>query len=416
MVAVAGLRGTGDFATDERPKNFRETILFLDPNGDAPLTALMSKMGSESTDDPEFAWYEERMDAVRLQLNGAIADGVATAFTVDADGTANDVGTADANGLQGALAVGAGDLLLYVGTAAVPLNTGLGEIVLVTANPSTDTALTVARGSRGSTAAAMADNGILVKIGNINEEGATSPKAKSRNPAKKFNYCQIFRTPYSITNTVKETKFRTGDPLKNERKRKMFDHSVDLEEAFMFGRRFEDTGANGKPRRSTGGLNAFLTSNRTIFGGAGPAFSEDNFLDAISPVFTRSGAGAGNERIMFVGNTALTALNKLARNSSSSRITHSESIKVYGMALQKWILPQGTVYLRTHPLMNTDPVFKRSAFVVNPKGIKYRPLRDTKFKDNIQANNADSTEGEWLTEAGLEVQHESTMAYLGNLS
>lgn len=414
MTAVAGLRGTGDFATDERPKNFRETILFLDPNGDAPLTALLSKMGSEDTDDPEFAWYEERMDAIRLQLNGAIADGIATAFTVDAD----SVGTiAPANqGLSGALSVVAGDLLLYVGTAAAPVNTGLGEIVMVTANPSTDTGLTVARGQRGSTGAAMADDGILVKIGNVNEEGATSPKAKSRNPVKQSNFCQIFRTPYSITNTTKATKFRTGDPLKNERKRKMFDHSVDMEEAFMWGRKFEDTGANGKPRRSTGGLNSFITTNRTVFGGGGPAFTEDNFLDAISPMFTRSGAGAGNERIGFVGNTALTALNKLARNSSSSRITHAETIKVYGMALQKWILPQGTVYLRTHPLMNTDPVFKRSGFFINPKGLKYRPLRDTKFKDNIQANNADSQDGEWLTEAGLEVQHESTMAYLGNLS
>lgn len=27
-MAVAGLRGTGDWATDERPKNFREMILW----------------------------------------------------------------------------------------------------------------------------------------------------------------------------------------------------------------------------------------------------------------------------------------------------------------------------------------------------------------------------------------------------
>ena len=27
-MAVAGLRGTGDWATDERPKNFREMVLW----------------------------------------------------------------------------------------------------------------------------------------------------------------------------------------------------------------------------------------------------------------------------------------------------------------------------------------------------------------------------------------------------
>lgn len=419
MPAIAGLRGTGDFATDERPKNFRETILFLDPNGDSPLTALMSKMSSESTDDPEFNWWEETMDAVRVQLNGAIADaGATTAFTVDADGTSGSVNTGGSySGLTGALSLHIGDLLLYVGTAAVPLNTGLGEVVMVTANPSTDTGLTVARAARGSTGATMADNGILVKIGNVAEEGAAAPKAASRNPTKRNNFAQIFTTTYNITETTRKTHFRTGDPLKNERKRRMFDHAVDMENAFMWGRKFEDTGTNGEPRRSTGGLNSFLTTNRTVFvDGGGPAFTEDTFLDAITPVFTRSGAGSGNERIAFVGNTALTAINKLARNSASSRINHTESIKVYGMDLQKWILPQGVVYVRSHPLMNTDPVFKRSMFVLNPKGLKYRHLRDTKFVDNIQANDEDRLAGKWITEAGLEVQHESTMAYLGNLS
>lgn len=56
---VAGLRGTGDFATDERPKNFREMILKRNPNGTAPLTALLAKMKKESVDDPEFAWWDK---------------------------------------------------------------------------------------------------------------------------------------------------------------------------------------------------------------------------------------------------------------------------------------------------------------------------------------------------------------------
>ena len=47
MAAIAGLRGTGDWATDERPKNFREMILWRNPNGSAPLTALLSKMASD---------------------------------------------------------------------------------------------------------------------------------------------------------------------------------------------------------------------------------------------------------------------------------------------------------------------------------------------------------------------------------
>ena len=68
-MAVAGLRGTGDWGTDERPKNFREMILWRNPNGMAPITALLSKMKSESTSDPEFSWWEEELNALRLTVN-----------------------------------------------------------------------------------------------------------------------------------------------------------------------------------------------------------------------------------------------------------------------------------------------------------------------------------------------------------
>jgi hypothetical protein len=47
-MAIAGLRGTGDWGTDERPKNFREMILWRNPNGQAPLTAIMAKANSGS--------------------------------------------------------------------------------------------------------------------------------------------------------------------------------------------------------------------------------------------------------------------------------------------------------------------------------------------------------------------------------
>jgi len=78
-MAIAGLRGTGDWTTDERPKNFREMILWRNPNGQTPLTALLSKMKSESTNDPEFAWYEEEQNALRLTV--AFTTGYSTTDT-----------------------------------------------------------------------------------------------------------------------------------------------------------------------------------------------------------------------------------------------------------------------------------------------------------------------------------------------
>ena len=53
-MAFLGMRGNGDWATDQRPKNWRQKVLQLYPNGDAPLTAVLSLMKNENTDDPEF--------------------------------------------------------------------------------------------------------------------------------------------------------------------------------------------------------------------------------------------------------------------------------------------------------------------------------------------------------------------------
>lgn len=390
MVAVAGLRGTGDWGTDERPKNFRETILFLNPNGEAPLTALMSRMGSESVDDPEFNWWEEEQGHVRVQLNDGtgMASGD-TAMVVD----------------SGALSLVTGDMLLVETD-----ETGIGEIVVVTADPTTDTALTVARGAAGTTAATIADNTFLTKIGNAFEEGSNAPKATSRNPTKLNNFCQIWKTPYNVTETAKRTRARTGELLKNERKRKMFDHSRDLEMSMIFGKPFEDTTGN-EPKRFTGGLNHFITTNRTNYTGTGQ-LTEDSLIDAISPVFNFNGEGAGDQRLAFCGNEALTAINKLARNSASTRVNFEGVIKQWGMNLHQFTLPQGRIFLRTHPLFNVHATYSGLFMVVNPRGLKWRHMRDTRFKDNIQENDADRDSGMWLTEGGLEVHHERTMAVL----
>jgi len=272
------------------------------------------------------------------------------------------------------------------------------------------------RGQSGSSAAALPANSLLTKIGNAFSEGTVSPSVTSRNPTKLQNFCQIFKTAYELTKTTEKTRARTGDALKNDKKRKMFDHSSAMEFAWMFGQSFEDTGlsgGNGKPRRFTGGLREFITTNVTVFT-SDP--TEDTFLDAVFPVFdyTTESAGAGNERLILAGNGFLNTLNKLARNSNSSRINHVETVKFYGMELAKWVVPQGTFFVKTHPLMNTHGKFKDSAFILNPPALVYRPLRDTKMQDNIQAPDADTRKGQWLTEAGLEINHEKTMAYIGN--
>lgn len=397
-MAVAGLRGTGDWTTDERPKNFREMILWRNPSGQAPLTALLSKMKSESTDDPEFAWYEEQLTALRLTIN------YTTGYTTTATSLVVTSSVTDATDVV------AGDVFLVEAALTASYT---NEIVIASAAGSAGS-ITVTRGAANTTPVALANGATLTKIGSAFAEGTGAPTASSRNPTKIYNLCQIFKTVYDITETATRTKTRTGDPLKNDKKRKMFDHSVSLELAFLFGKKYETTGSNGKPLRFTGGLLWFLSqyasSQITAFT---TTPTETTFTDAIYKMFDYN-SGAGDERIGFCGNGALNSLNKLAATQTRTRVNFDGIVDVYGMKLQRWTLPQGTIYLKSHPLFNTHARFTNDMLFIDPSALKYRHLRDTTFKDNIQDNDADSKKGQWLTEAGLEVEHAKTMAWLSN--
>lgn len=392
-MAFAGLRGTGSWGTDERPKNFREAILWANPNGSAPLFALLAKARSEKVDDPEFSWWEEKLTPIRVSVN----------YTTGYVATDNTIVIA-----SGGLQLVPGDVLQVEKTEDASYTNEFVEVSSVTS----DTTIVIKRGVANTTAAALANATYMTKLGSAFEEGTGKPEISQRNPTKLSNYTEIFKTAVGITGTAEVTRARTGDAWKNDKKRKGFDHSVAIEMAMMFGKSYETTGANGRPKRYTAGLRSFLSTNVTIFT---TTPTEDTFLNAVYKVWDyNSESGAGDERIVLAGNGFLNSLNKLAKNSSSTRINFDGQLKVYGMTLQKWVLPQGTLGVKTHPLMNLHGRYTNSAFVLDPSNLRYRHLRDTKFLDNQQANDEDQRVGQWLTEAGLEVNHEETMAYLGN--
>lgn len=390
-MAFAGLRGTGDWGTDERPKNFREMILWANPNGSSPLTALLAKAKSERTTDPEFAWWEETLNITRITTN------------LDMSATSTAAGTA-----AGALQLVPGDVLLFEKAD----NSAYDNEIGIVSSVASDTSFVVKRAQAGTSGANFASGSFFTRIGSVFEEGSISPSVSNNNPTKFLNFAQIFKTAYELTNTVQETKARTGDPLKNDKKRQMFKHSVNLEQAFIFGKKQEVTGPNGKPMRFTGGLRQFITTNVTIFS---TTPTVDTFLEAVYKVFDyETDAGGGNERIVLAGNGAINALNKIAK--AAQTLWNQGTVKIYGMELAKYVLPQGTLAIRSHPLFNVHPRYTNSMIILNPSALRYRYLRDTKATDNIQANDADTLKGQWLTECGLEVDHEKTMAYIGNFT
>lgn len=407
MPAIAGLRGSGDFATDERPKDFREMIMWRPQRGTVPVTALMSRAKKARVADPEFNWWDEAQSIVRLQVNGALGTGD---LLVSVDSSDPDATNADRT-YGTATHLVPGDLLQV---EKVTETTTFDNEVLEVAQVMSTTQFLVKRGRAGSTAAAIGDNVFLLRIGSAFAEGTAEPKATSRNPVKFSNFCQIHKTAYEITGTAKAiSNLRTGDVLANDKKRRMWDHAANLEHATLLGRKFETVGDNGKPLRYSGGIRSFLPTSRvTIFSVPVTLFT---LLDAIYPVFDYE-TGAGDERMCFGGNLALNELQKIV--ASNGDINWGDTVKVYGFDFQELRLPQGKLFFRTHPLLNQNTLYSRSMFVLDFDAIRWRHTagRDTHPQDNLQAKGEDVQRGQWFTEGGLEVNYGGlTMAYLGNI-
>lgn len=409
MSGLAGLRGTGDWGTDERPTDFRESILFYNPNGTAPIFALTGKAGKKTVTDPKFSWWSEPNTIVRLLVNGQLAAGDTT-LTV----TASDPTSTTASAVWSAAThLKPGDVL-YVEPAA-DTGTFAGELIAVDQVLS-DTQLIIARGVGGTSAATIPTASNLTLMSSAYAEGTGAPPAVSRNPIEYTNYTQIFKDTYELTGTTTETFARTGDAWSNDKKRKMWDHARAIEFAILWGRTAQTTGANGKPLRYMGGLRSFIPStNTTVFGSA---VTVSSFLDSLNPLFDFDTEG-GDTRIAFMGNTAILELNKVIQASTNLRINFDKQINIYGLDFKEFILPRGRLLLRSHPLMSRHGLLKKSAFIIDFASVKYVALkgRDTKTKDDVQLKDEDVRRGFIQTECSLMVDRGGlTCGYLGNIS
>lgn len=410
MSGIAGLRGTGDWGTDERPKNFREKILFISPNGNSPIFGLTSKAGKYSVNDPEFAWWAESQNLIRLVVSGALGstDTLVTVSSVDPTSTTMSALYGTATNLK------PGDILMVEPASDnATFNPEMIEVDTVIS----DTQFTIRRGAGGTTPGSILNAGGLTLIGSAYAEGTASPRAVTRNPVKFKNYIQIFKDSYELTGTANETFARTGNAWSNDKKRKLFDHAKSIEMGFLFGQAAEVTGDNGKPKRFMGGIRTFIpASNTTVFGAAVTAAS---FNDAVAPAFNFD-LGGGDTRIGFCGNTARTELGKVIQGTTGVRIELGDVVRVFGIDFQEFILPLGRILLKSHPLLSQHPLYKKSMFLLDFSVIKYTTMKgrpDAKIKDDVQLPDEDVRRGFIQTDCSLMVDGGGlSLAYLGNIS
>jgi len=383
MAAIQGLRGTGQFDSDFRPKNYRELYTLLEPNGSAPLNALLSMTSSEATDDPEYRLFKDELPDRKLSVNGAVASTSTTAITVDAG---ND------------------NLFAVKGTMLV--NAATGEVMRCTAD-STATGLVVER-NIGGTTHQIADDANLFISGSAFEEGATSPTAISFDASVDYNYTQIFRTSYGLSNTLSATNLRTGDKEDELATKALKLHMQDIERAMFFGKRHETNGTSSQPTRYTGGLVNNIT-NVIDRSSASSTMTEDQFdRYLIESIF----AFGSKQKIAFVGAKTAGHLQKIGKNRWQPTVIDD----TYGISISQYHTFAGDLMVHLHPQFRQIPGMDDAMIIIDFPHLKYRYLdgRDTQLLRDRQAPDADQIKHEYLTECGLEMTQSKTHTYIKN--
>lgn len=410
-MAFLGMRGTGDWVANQRPENWREMVLYLYPNGQAPLTAMLAKMGSEATNDPIFHWWQKALPDQRAAITGVYTDsGLTTAYV--SGGAAGDTLYVKMSAADVAKFKAGHQILLRVATALVTdVN---AKVTAATANGASSyltVKLLEADDNGAGVSKDLSDATDVLVIGTIHPEGDTAPSSLMYDPTEYSNYTQIFRTALEHTRTAMKTKLRTGDAVKQAKKEALELHSVEMEKAFIFGVKSSGTGSNGKPERTSGGIKSFLSSNVSDYtkqtGTATWLAAGEEWLDSMFEQIFRYGTG---EKIAFCGSGALLGINRLAKQNGTFELT--AKTKSYGVQVLEWLTPFGTVHLKTHPLFSFNATMRNSMLICEPSNFKYRYVDDTKYKPSIQANDLDGEKSEYLTEAGLEVHFEQSMGWL----
>lgn len=391
-VAVQGLRGTGQFGVDFRPKNYRELFTLLEPNGNAPLNALLAMTSSESTDDPEYKNFRDELPARRLVAAGAVAG-------TPASGTAANI-TVTANNEN-----------VYALAGSLVANLRTGEVMRVTAD-TTATTLAVTRAVGQANGVAILDGDEFYVIGFAAQEGSNVPTALTFDSEVAFNYTQIFKTTFAVTGTQNKTYLRTGNKLEESMTKALKLHMQDIERAMFFGKKAELNGSSAQPTRMTGGLVNELTNVIDVGAGSPVVATAGTMTEAEfdAKLITDIFAFGSSQKIAFCGATVAANLQKIAKNRWSP-----DSVEgAYGVNLTNYKTFAGNLMVHLHPQFRLVRGMHNAMVIVDFPYLKYRYMdgRDTQLLENVQQPGEDIVKHAYQTECGLELTQGKCHTYI----
>jgi len=337
-MATLSMRSSNQGQADERPYAWRLGIHNLYKNA-APLLHVMTRASKQQVSDAEFRHFEKTFPKQMVRINDGsnIAAGV-TVLTVDA-GDAFKVRK---------------DYLMR--------DTRTFETVRVTADPTVNTSINVARSVGATAAAQINDNDYLVVLGTAHSEGDPVPTAVWYDPSKITGACQIFRNSTDQTETARRTDMRTGPVSKEARREALLLHEVDKERAFMFGE-YSVSASGNAVRRTTTSLLEKIASNITDFSGS---VTRSVLNSSLADIFE----DGSQEKLFLYGKaTGLTLWNLI---ESMAWQVYDRTESSYGIKINEIVTPFGSLMCTHDKLLTKTTDFSDWGFVLDPEHLSYR--------------------------------------------
>lgn len=420
-VPTLGMRGSHTWSANENPDSWREGILFLYPNGSAPLTAILSKAKSRKETEPHFHWWTKTLSrragdisGVNMSNGDPYTGGGKEGDSLRVDVSGVDLSNEIVRGQNVMLRVSTNhgaDVVAKVSNVQRLPGGGVLDVTLL----QDDTGNNLVNADR------------LLVISNSNPEGSVWPESVSYHPKEMENVQQIIRTPLRFTGTALNMKeLRTGDQYKEAKREILEYHSIDIEQALLWGRMSQTIGYNGQPERTMRGVREFISlynPDGEVDCARIPKYagqSWDNFgeelLDNLMEQSFRF--GKSTEKLCLAGNGVILGIQRVIKKSTTYTI--QENTAEYGIKVMRLISPFGTWNFVRAPLFNHEPTNRHSMFVLDLDYLRFVYARDTDFWPDLYFGKGgpqglDGKVEGFLTECSLELHHPELFMYISNV-
>jgi hypothetical protein len=348
----------------------------------APFLTFMLHLNSENTQTHQFNTFETRPNPKKSAVVTGNAVGAGA-------GTSRDIVVANADYFK------VGNLVRP--SASLPADATQTNFFIITAiTYGTDT-ITVAPNNKALILCATTTDDELVVWGNSYQQATLSGVPMSTKPILKTFYTQIFKDGYQVSKTQANNRLYGAPERDRQRAEKEIEHVTDINKNLYMGEGLLDTSGT-YPRTTLTGLDSQIETDNVL--GYDEHLEADELFDFMTTLHAPRYAVDGNlsRRLVLASADIINDINKIAQEQK--RLT-MERITVYNVSVTTLTWANRTWDLVEDPQLSL--FLPGTAYVVQPRYVKLREFRPTRLEANIQPNNADYFEDQFLTELGLEV-------------